>query len=265
MVQTSKSARRFSTRNPLRDDDLAILQNLNRKLEIKKAEFTRLLVQTSIKESFNWVPAGGNRTKRLRMRPSGQKKLAQMLTTIPNEPLSIKAAVNPVHTPSSVKGDSHEIVIRDSSHNPGNHLIYRAPVPANLVLCHDGCPAVLNCDDRNEDSGTVACKEVQLPQVGLHLALPLVNKGMRKTNLIAEFEESGELRTFRFVSKSQAGELMQALSESARTASEIVEASKGRHLKELQAETELLKARADFIKAERELQALEEAGAVEGE
>ena len=265
MTRLRKEIANVSTRNPLRDDDLAILQNLNRKLEIKKVEFTRLLVQTSVKESFNWVPAEVDRTKNFPMRSSGQKKLEQMLTTVPNQPLSIKATIKLAPSPKSMNRDGKKLGIKDSPHNPGKHLIYRAPVPANLVFCHEVCPPMPSCDDRNDDSGIVACKEVQLPQAGLHLALPLVNKGFRKTNLIAEFEENGALRTFRFVSKSQAEELFRALSETAKTASEIVEASKGRDLKELQAETELLKAKAEFIKAERELQALEEGEAVEVE
>ena len=101
-------------------------------------------------------------------------------------------------------------------------------------------------------------KDVQLPQAGYHVALPLKNGAFDKNTIVAEFADDGTLTRFDYITDAQAEGLAQALASTAKTATEILDARKSKEFRELQAKTDLLKAEAAFIEAERTLRTLKD-------
>ena len=228
----------ISARDPLTDDDKKQLQQANENLKIKNGALAEASEQSSYKQSFRWMPSNGTRAKSLKMNAQGKRKLFSNEEKVPALFRCIQA---------TLKCQERSVDTKSKS-NPGMHLIYRVPAPATLELAYCG------------EETIVARKDVDLPQAGVHMALPLINTAFDKTNLVAEFDENGALTEFQFVTGARLEGLAQALATTAKTANEILEARKGRELKKVQTKTELLKAKAELIKAERDLQALEDVG-----
>ena len=89
------------------------------------------------------------------------------------------------------------------------------------------------------------------------MALPLENAVFDNNTIVAEFAPNGSMLKFEFSTNAQAEGFAQALAAAAKTAVEVHEIQEGEELRELRAKTELLKAQAALIQAERALQALQ--------
>lgn len=223
----------------LTDTEIKKLRELNQRIKIRNVALRAFSEKTSFSQSFQWMPpmfSGNETSKPFNMKSDGFLKLFQNDS---KPDLSFIVTIK--------KSSESKSKIMDSKMNPGKHLIYRSPMPAILQI-QDGKKSV------------VTMKHVQLPQAGFHVALPLINQGFDNKNLIAEFAENGALTRFDFITEAQSESLAQALAKTAKTAKEIIEERKGRELKQIQAKTNLLKAKADLIRAQHDLQALEDAG-----
>ena len=239
-----------SEQNPLTHKSLKRLARLNRKVAAKRAAFATRWAETSFKESFPWTPSEVQEQKRFFMNDRGRCKLFREAYMPSN--LCFQTVLKP-HDSTNKKPDSknNDSGSWASSKNPDKHLIYRIPASATLELrvCDHGTLGEL-----------LASRDVQLPQFGVDVALPLVNAAFDQANLVVDFDERGALTNFQYISRAQLEGLTQALAETAKAAKKISETRKGRELKKVQAKTELLKAKAELIKAERDLQALEDVG-----
>ena len=119
----------------------------------------------------------------------------------------LRAGVSPFAT-LSPRGGASEGGLVDSEHNPGDHVIYRTPAPANLAVFLAG-------PESASDSSVLLKKMiVRLPQAGIHMALPLLNPAFDQTNLVAKFAEDGSLAEFQFVTNAQATEIAKAIAAS---------------------------------------------------
>ena len=218
----------------LTDNNIEKLRELNKLIKIRNVALRAYMAKTSIKKPFQLIPPNIGYSEIFKMKSNHFAKLFKKGFA---PPLSFEATIK--------KSNKSESKIKDSDMNPGKHLIYRSPMPAILQI-------------QDTDESVLDMRHVQLPQAGFHVALPLISEGFDKNNLIAEFAENGALTRFEFTTEAQLEGLAQALAKTVKTAEEIIEERKGRALKELQAKTNLLKAKANFIKAQHELQVLED-------
>ncbi len=240
----------MSEQNPLSGKSLRRLRKLNQKLATKRAAYTVRLAETSFREPFTWMPSTATMNMTFKMNEQGRRKLFDGEYQPPNSCFRAGLeGISPMRDTqkSNIGGD---VLLPENSKSRGGHLFYRVPAFATLKL-------------QTERGELLARKEVRLPQFGVDVALPLVNNAFDRANLVAKFDESGALTEFRYVRNAQLEGLTQALAKTVKTANEILETRQGRELKKLQGKTDLLKARAELIKAERDLQALEDAGLAE--
>ena len=232
--------------DPASDVNLGKLQVLKQQLQIAETAHKQALERTSFKQRFEWTPPeelGDEKCKPeypetepgCKMSDTGRNKL--FIGTIDKTMVpSLCFTASLAHKAGSEN---------DSLDNPGEHLIYRIPNPNTLEIKY--------CNNRDD----VFTKALEIPQLGQYVAIPFESRLQDKTNMTAEFADNGALTNFTFYKSGRAKQIAEALAKTAGTVKEIVEARKGHELKRLEAETELLKAKAEKIKAERELQELQ--------
>lgn len=255
------------------------LRELNSELQIRLDALSSYTSKTSFTQKFFWAPSDLDERTDFSMSSTGYQKLFSRVARTPqyqtmaNDPSNRDPDTFPPDCVFATLSSSSVTVtngvrwhggIRDEKYNPNKHLYYRVPIATTLAL-GSGIAVPSNTGDdsgaidcKGQDTKLVATKEVQLPQAGVHVALPLENTAFDKNNIIAEFNEDGSLKKFDYITDAQAEGLAQALAGTAKTAAEIFETAKAKELKELQAKTALLKAEAELIEAERTLRALRE-------
>ncbi|MDX1440211.1 MAG: hypothetical protein R3284_09940 [Rubricoccaceae bacterium] len=161
----------------------------------------------------------------------------------------------------------------------GDNLIYREPARGLLMVCkHSECL---------DSAGKLAAKPenvvfsqvVDFPQLGVLAALPLVNKAFQNNTLTANFSESGSLTKLGYVSNARAARAAKTVEESSEALLQYAAARREADTKrmetakaEVDAETELIKARLELEKAQAALDAFlageplpEEGGEEEGD
>ena len=260
------------------------LRALNSELQVRLDALSSYTNKTSFTQKFFWAPSDHDEHMDFSMSSTGYQKLFNRVarTSEPQIMGTDTSSQGPdtfppncvfaTITSSSVtvtKGTRRHGGIHDVKDNPNRHLYYRVPIAATVALfsgiavpnSSDESPNTIECqtqDSKLVDSKLIATKDVQLPQAGFHVALPLENSAFDRNNIIAEFNANGSLKEFNYITDAQAEGLAQALAGTAKTAAEILETAKTKELRELQARTTLLKAEADLIEAERTLRALKE-------
>ena len=161
-------------------------------------------------------------------------------SSVMRDAISIKLTLSPPHY------IENNLPITTGS-SPNNHLTYRAPAPAVLKI-------EKHCERRHCYPEMLAKQSVSVPQAGSHMALPLINKPFGNNNLIAEFSPNGALINFKYVSADRATALTEALKKTVTTVKAVKDNKN--ELTELETKTALLKAEADLIRAQRDLDAL---------
>ena len=230
------------------------LRALNADLRAMKSALTAYLSMTSYSQTLTWVPDNLDDTRKYSMKRIGQRKLFSLTN---GARLPFACVLTSLKSPTARDGNGNENTdpIQDSRFNPQQHFTYRIPALATFRIQ----ASHLNGDGRDpcsKEGFLVQSKEIHLPQAGFHATLPLRNQAFDNNTIVAEFSPSGQLEKFEFSTNAEAEGLAQALAGAARTATEIKELRKTSELREIQAKTELLKAEAALIEAERALQAL---------
>ena len=255
------------------------LRELKSELQVRHDALSSYTNKTSFTQKFFWAPSDLDEHIDFIVSSTGYQKLFhrvartsgyQTMATDPSNqgpdtfPPNCVFATIASSSVTVTNGTRRHGGIHDVKDNPNRHLYYRVPIVATIALgsglavsnYSDDDPNAIEC--QTQGSKLIATKEVQLPQAGFHVALPLENTAFDRNNIIAEFNANGSLKEFHYITDAQAEGLAQALAGTAKTAAEILETAKSKELKELQARTALLKAEADLIEAERILRALKE-------
>jgi hypothetical protein len=144
------------------------------------------------------------------------------------------------------------------------NLKYREPVVGELIVCpkseeNDERKSIISC---RKDGRLILRSErvyngfFSIPQAGLEAQLELHNDPFDDNNLAAEFDRSGALTMFKFITESQAEKASATLADATSSAGAALDASRSSELTRAKADTDLLKAETDRINAEL---ALEEA------
>jgi hypothetical protein len=137
----------------------------------------------------------------------------------------------------------------------GKGIIYREPVNAVIQVC------TVACGDRKP---VIASYSTQISQLGRYAALPLKNRPFEKNNLAVSFSANGRLESVTYGSESRFEKMASSASESLTAYESYVNkkqsaqatqdaAQAAAPLQAVKAETEMLKAKADKIEAERRL------------
>jgi len=137
----------------------------------------------------------------------------------------------------------------------GNGVIYREPVNAVIQVCSGTCDV---------SRPVIATYNTQISQLGRFAVLPLKNRPFEKNNIAVSFSANGRMESATYGSESRFEKMAATASESltayegyadkkrsARAAEDAAQAAAP--LQAVKAETEMLKAKADRIEAERRL------------
>jgi hypothetical protein len=167
-------------------------------------------------------------------------------------------------TPANV---TTEIVIEPKMSRPpspnvaraGEGVVYRDPMPTIVRVCRQSCAARTN--------RVLSELDTQVTQLGRYMVVTLNNRGFDKNNIALDFAPNGALGDMTFGKESSLERFATSLSETATQVQGFAElrrkqieaeeaAERAAPLNAIQAETELLKAKADRIEAENRLRAL---------
>lgn len=247
--QIKKLEKKILEASSVETPDHNLLRSLNADLRANKSAFASYLAATSFRQEIFWTPSKLNDSESFRMDSIGQHKLFEIDDADDTATLPLVCLSASLEAPTGIGSP-----LKDTRTNPENHLMFRMPAHATLKVSAGSVNP--GNDNACGEARRVSSKGVRLPQGGVHIALPLENQLFDNNTIVAEFQPNGSLTKFEFSTSAQAEGLVEALAKTAKTLEEVREIGKGEELRELQAETELLKAKAALIQAERELQAL---------
>ena len=220
--------------DPASDVNLDELQELKQQLQMAETAHKQALEKTSFKQRFEWTPPEQLSDGKCKPEDPEKEPGCKMSDTGRNKlfigSIDKKMVPSLCFTASFAHRTRSE---NDSLNNLGEHLIYRIPKSETLEIRY--------CNN----SDAILTKSIQIPQLGQYVAIPFKSRLQDKSNMTAEFAENGSLTNFTFYKSGRVKRIAEALAKTAGAVRQIVEARKGRELKRLEAETELLKAKAE--------------------
>ncbi|MEM7675789.1 MAG: hypothetical protein AAF449_07270, partial [Myxococcota bacterium] len=124
--------------------------------------------------------------------------------------------------------------------NPGHHFIYRNPGWAEFTVSRKAAvsPVLLQ-------------EQLELPQAGVFVALPLINKAFDSQTLSATFRPSGAPEVINYVSAARLVEISGAVKAAASVADDVVPAPE---VTSVEAETALVEAQIKLLEAKKRLE-----------
>lgn len=182
---------------------------------------------------------------------------------MPNLPLLISSTPIELGNPQVSKDDIQATNQKVSHPNITTGLIYRQPTEAILMIC-----SKIRCisEDKNfqvESSFRLFEKKFNIPQLGIKMHLPLVNKVFEDKTLKAEFSLDGGLIMFKYTSNASAVETSAAFKDSTESAIKLAEEKRksnedsiNQEIKQVETQRRKIEEQIMFIQKERELKNL---------
>ena len=125
-----------------------------------------------------------------------------------------------------------------------------------MFVCKESCGVSTGNQLPVKDVITLE-KDFEVPQAGLRMALPLINEAFDGQTLSVSFRQSGAIEEFKYVSSAQVAAAAKAFNDATKTGGGLATALQNEDVVKAEAKTKLLKAQAELIKAQRDLDALE--------
>ncbi len=271
------------------DSEKATIKALKKKIKELTPLITRALDQISWTENYRWNidELGGGHATNFMLVPQNTKKLSSFFKpdfwkklpdNDPRDPTpvieieeeALKDAANSAKIIWKLTSeallkrrncvDSNSCAgmgaLRDNATNAGRHLIYRVPGEAMMYVCNTSCNASQPRQIPIKED-VILKKRIDIPQAGVHLALPLKNELFDGQTLSVTFRESGSLEEFKYISAAQFEAAGKAFNDSTKTVGGFVDTLRSEELDETKTKTELLKAQAELIKAQNALRELQ--------